>query len=119
MITLKEFVEQTLTQIAEGVNAFEEAHKDVKTTARPHMDTKGDLAGKSSSAAGLIYLGARDGYASLINFDVLVTEEDAESAKAGAGIKVMFARAGGDLEANKGNTAANRIQFTLPLKLDR
>lgn len=117
MITLKDFIEQTLSQIAEGVNSFEESHKDTGITARPTISTKGDLAGKSTSNAGLIYLGMDAGYASLINFDVLVTEEDTEKAKAGVGLKVMFAKAGGDLEANKGNSSANRIQFTLPLKL--
>ena len=117
MITLDDFVQQTLTQIARGVSAFEEAHKESGITARPSMYMKGELAGKSTSEAGLLYLGHEEGYASLVNFDVAITEEDSEAAKAGAGIKVWFANAGGDIEAVKGNSAVNRIQFTIPLKL--
>ncbi len=117
MITLEDFVQKTLTQIAAGVSAFEKAHKDSGITARPKMDTAGDLAGKSTSEAGLLYLGKRKGYASLVNFDVMVTEKDSKTGKAGADIKVCFVKAEGGLEAAKSNSAANRMRFTIPLQL--
>jgi hypothetical protein len=59
MTTLKDFVKDTLSQISEGVIAFEES-----SDARPRVEAgiKGKLAGHAAAAAGMLYLGAGKGF---------------------------------------------------------
>lgn len=117
MITLKDFIKETLSEIADGVTAFEKAHEQSDVTAKPKMKTKGDLAGNAAGTAGLLYLGSRTGYATLVNFDVAITAEENEASKAGGGIRVYFAKAEGGVESTSSSSSVNRVQFTIPLKL--
>tara|TARA_R110002072_G_scaffold27401_7_gene89051 strand:+ start:988 stop:1353 length:366 start_codon:yes stop_codon:yes gene_type:complete len=114
MTTLKDFVRDTLSQITEGVTAFEDA-SDAK--ARVEAGIKGNLAGDAAASAGLLYLGAGKGFATVVKFDVAVTTEETEAAHGSAGIKVIPFNIGGGLDASTANTSVSRVQFNLPLSL--
>ena len=114
MTTLKDFVKDTLSQISDGVSAFE-AESDAK--ARVEAGIKGNLAGDAAASAGLLYLGAGKGFATVVKFDVAVTTEETEAAHGSAGIKVIPFNIGGGLDASTANTSVSRVQFNLPLSL--
>gem|GEM_PF-691528 len=114
MTTLKDFVKDTLSQISEGVTAFEES-SDARS--RVEAGIKGNLAGDAAAAAGLLYLGAGKGFATVVKFDVAVTTEESEAARGSAGIKVIPFNIGGGLDASTANTSVSRVQFNLPLSL--
>ena len=120
MTTLKDFVRDTLSQIAEGVDEFESSQTGTDqnaATARPEIATDPSDASKSTAAAGFLYLGYREGYATIVDFDVAVTTEENEAKKAGGGIKVVPFRVEGGLESGVANTSVSRVSFRLPLKL--
>ena len=96
MTTLKDFVKDTLSQISEGVSAFEDA-SDAKT--RVEAGIKGNLAGDAAVAAGRLDLGAGNEFATVVKFDVAVTTEETEAAHGSAGIKVIPFKMGGGLDA--------------------
>ena len=114
MTTLKDFVKDTLSQISEGVSEFE-GSSDAKT--RVEAGIKGNLAGDAAASAGLLYLGAGKGFATVVKFDVAVTTEETEAAHGSAGIKVIPFNIGGGLDASTANTSVSRVQFNLPLSL--
>lgn len=114
MTTLKDFVKDTLSQISDGVSEFEDG-SDAK--ARVEAGIKGNLAGDAAAAAGLLYLGAGKGFATVVKFDVAVTTEETEAAHGSAGIKVIPFNIGGGLDASTANTSVSRVQFNLPLSL--
>ena len=97
MTTLKDFVKDTLSQISEGVSAFEDA-SDAKTRVR-RPASRENLAGDATAAAGRLYLGASKGFATVVKFDVAVTTEETKEALGGAGIKVIQFNIGGGLDA--------------------
>jgi hypothetical protein len=77
MTTLKDFLKDTLSQISEGVSAFEDA-SDAKT--RVEAGIKGHLAGDAAAAAGRLVFGASNGFATVVKFVVAVTTEETEAA---------------------------------------
>jgi hypothetical protein len=96
MTTLKDFVKDTLSQISEGVSAFEDA-SDAKT--RVQAGIEGNLAGDAAAATGRLDLGAGKGFATVGKFNVAVTTEETEAAHGSAGIKVIPFNIGGGLDA--------------------
>ncbi len=117
MTTLKDFVDETLSQITAGVEAFEKKQSDTDVTVKPLVSTSGELAGTSISDAGLLYLGRIRGYATLVSFDIAIEEEEDSTKQANADLKVAFVNAGGFFKNSKATSTANRIKFTLPLQL--
>lgn len=122
MLTLKDFVKETLKQITDGANEFEEECAGTGPTIFPRLETvpEPDVFAKY----GAVFAGWRGdeegsaAYATFVEFDVAVSVEEAESAKAGGGIHVaaMF-KAGGDLESQTANSSISRVRFHLPLQL--
>ena len=97
MTTLKDFVKDTLSQISEGVSALEDA-SDAKTRVR-RPASRENLAGDAAAAAGRLDLGAGNGFATVVKFDVAATTEETEAAHGSAGIKVIPFNIGGGLDA--------------------
>ena len=120
MTTLKDFVKETLTQVVEGVAEFnsEQTAKNSGATTRPNPDMA--VNAKDWFGANLMFVahgleGAT--YATIIDFDVAISTEEAEAGKAGGGIKVFSAISGEAGYENKtANSTVSRIKFSLPLQ---
>lgn len=116
MITLKDFVAQTLAEIVDALTEF--ADDKASTGASPNPAIR-NLEGRTDLIVG--ELDSQNHRADLImpvTFDVAVSAEDTEGKAASAGIKVFsIFNADGTLHSEATARVANRVQFTVPLKL--
>jgi len=111
---LREFVSETLTQIANGAASAAEAVRKVGGVVNPSMVSPGFDPDTTH------YFGTfGDGQSVfLIEFDVAVTASDATEGGASAGIKVLSAfsaKIGGSASSTTESTS--RIRFKVPLAL--
>lgn len=120
MMTLKDFVKETLIQIVDGTREFAEERSDTGATTNPRIDMKpkDELWAKN----GLMFVGWGDGdgvnYATMVDFNIAVSAEDSEAAKAGGGIRVVsIFSADGQVESQTSNTSVSRVRFQLPLQM--
>ena len=100
---LKEFIEESLRQIVEGVKAAQATPDGSNVNAVSHAG----LTGTNIQSAGTY------GTFTMVQFDIAVSAEG--TAKAGGGIKVwgLNAEAGGERKS----TNASRIAFAVPVRL--
>ncbi|WP_147251910.1 hypothetical protein [Thalassospira profundimaris] len=118
MLTLKDFVKDTLTEIVDALSEFSAERGDTGASANPPLPD-----GKDFPAAGILigeYHSDTNRYDVImpVAFDVAVTASDNASTKAGGGIKVVsLFKADGSIESGTNATSANRVQFTVPLRL--
>ncbi|WP_286791329.1 hypothetical protein [Thalassospira sp. UBA4513] len=130
MTSLKDFIEQSLTEIVEGLEAFEK--KTDKATANPTLSNDNPPV-EVLKSAGLIYLGLTDEntpdlarnkkfrYATMLDFDVAVTVSAAKAGDVGAkaSLQVVGVNIGGGASgtASHGNASEQRLKFRIPLEL--
>lgn len=119
MITLKDFVRDSLAQIADAAKEFGDSRED---EASPYPSVRGAVDEKMWSNHGLLFLGFGDEvgarYASIVDFDVAVTAQDTDSTQAGGGIRVVSVfSAGGEMQTQSTNASVSRIRFKLPLQI--
>ncbi len=136
MISVKEFIKDTLSQINEATKEFnQEIGESGAASVAPEI--AGSIIGttdmqKNFTTTGLVHLGyvpsegtrfesrgkSNVSYATMVEFDVAVTATDAESANAGAKVTVVSVfKAGGEIETQTINTSVSRVSFKLPLRL--
>ena len=120
MLTLRDFVKETLSQIVHATHDFQKEHAATGATVSLELQ-QGD---KAYADKGLIIVdwGVSESqgvkYATLVDFDVAITAEDTESAKAGGGIRVLSVlKAEGGLETQAATGSQSRVKFTLPLQI--
>jgi hypothetical protein len=106
---LKDFVSETLKQIIEGVRAAQEAAMQTGAQINP--------TGLTPAKAGSEMYSPRGQVAQLISFDVSVTTTETDKAKGGVGIFVGGVGVAVQGASGFQNTAANRIQFAVPVVL--
>lgn len=108
MLTLKEFVRDTLTQIVEATEEFEKSDAGNDVTVCPNISSAG-AAAVANTEAGLIP-------PINVTFDIAVSTVDEASAKGGGQIKVLSAfAAGGEGEKLARAESISRVSFSLPL----
>lgn len=118
MLTLKDFLTETLTQITDAVVEFESARGETGASANPAMDLK------ETPNTEIIFgdyrddMGRRDTVIPIL-FDIAVSAEDRQTTGAEGGIRVLQAvvTMGGKHERATESLHASRIQFRLPLRL--
>ena len=99
---LKDFIKNTLVEIATGVKEAQEATKELGATVNPEViDSKSGNKSVSKENVGSV------------EFNVAVTATD--EANAGASIKVAIFNAGGGLKEI--NTSVSTISFKVPIVL--
>jgi hypothetical protein len=109
-VSLKDFVSQTLRDILDGV-------MDVQKDANlgKHIAPWGIGSVEYPSESGAVRKGPFT--ATVVKFDVAVTAELTDSAKAGSGLKIAVFDFGVQGEIGSKNVATNRIQFSVPVSL--
>ncbi|WP_296994238.1 hypothetical protein [Thalassospira sp. UBA1131] len=118
MLTLKDFVKETLTEIVDAMSEF--ANERGNTGASPNPS----LLHSKAQAHDHFFVGKfnadKDRYDLImpVSFDVAVSAADTSNSAVGAGIKVVsFLKADGTINSETTATSANRVQFTVPLQL--
>jgi len=113
---LKQFVAQTLTQITEGVI---EAQKNLHPTgARVNPRMRQLLPQGEKNYASIGWAQSEGGNPVLmVSFDVAVTASEETKTKGGIGVVTGVLSLGSSGATDKGNTAASRIAFQVPLLL--
>jgi len=108
---LRDFVSETLIQIAEGVRLAQERSKDTGVKVSPR------LGGNAQYAADHGFLATATGPAQIVKFDVALTVKDASDSKGGIGIFAGAISIGGSAQSTQENATVNRIQFAVPMVL--
>ncbi|MEQ9111495.1 MAG: hypothetical protein RIF37_08780 [Rhodospirillaceae bacterium] len=136
MLTVKDFIKETLMQITDAAKEFEMERSGADgATVTPEMSGYAvNSANKQTliSNSGLLFLGAvsnegsrYDGssldnasYAAIVEFDIAVSATDTETAATGGKLAVMpFVKVGAELGSETANSSISRVAFKLPLRL--
>jgi hypothetical protein len=138
---LKEFVQDVLVQIVEGVSTAQRKLGTSTAKINPPLAQKAEQAPggqwhstidkENLHAANLIATHYADGYADIIEFDVAITvessgKEDSESEKSGdGGVKLHVLSAGISVQSKQSSSSestqsnVSRIKFRVPVQLPR
>jgi hypothetical protein len=110
---LKEFVKETLSQIAAGIEAAQTEVRDCGGFVNPAHRV--DPESSNESHFGVLNSGQN---IFLVDFDVSVTvvEESGEEANAKLQVASLL-KVGGGVETNTSNSTINKISFKVPLGL--
>lgn len=116
MITLKDFVKDTLVQIVEATDEFAEAKKENGASANPELFLQ---PGESLAESGWC-AGTTRGFGLIVpvEFDVAVAARDSDRTGGGAGVRILeVISVGVDTEAETIDETVSRVRFKIPLKL--
>lgn len=113
-MNLEDFIAQSLSQIAKGIDKANEELKDSLAIVSP----RGVTEVQRESRYGTLRV-AENAYLKVheINFDVAVTAAEGSEVKGGLGITVGAVSIGGLGKENQTNTSVSRIQFSVPMVL--
>ncbi|MBJ7575469.1 hypothetical protein [Luteimonas sp. MC1828] len=109
---LKDFVSQTLVQIATGVKDAQAQVKDLGGTVNPSLNSGHELAGK----LGFLY--TRDSsMAPVVQFDVALTVAEGSGTKGGIGVFAGAVNLGSSGQSQSEQSSVSRVKFAVPLTL--
>jgi hypothetical protein len=103
---LSEFVSETIKELIDGVNA-----------ARKYAEDKDALVNPLSAYGSGNPYSAKNGRATFVEFDVVVTTTDTDKGKGGVGIFVGAFGVGVQGEEATENSSVSRVKFTIPVML--
>jgi hypothetical protein len=112
---LKDFVEQALTQITEGVVAAQGNLEPFGAKVNPKMSHM--FSGEKKHAAVGWAQGEGSNPILMVSFDVAVTTTEGTKTQGGIGVVTGILSLGSTGATDKGNSAATRIAFEVPLLL--
>lgn len=108
-VELKDFVRETLLEIAEGVKLAGEGAAKIGAEICPN---RADMYGATTS---LLYTDV--GIVEFVSFDVAVTVNKETEAQATAGILIAAVGLGGRTKLERQHASVSRIQFRVPVAL--
>lgn len=115
---LKDFVKNSLTQIAEGILAASEALKNTDAQVNP---TEIVVNSNSSQAYGRTCKAERSDdptrVVEKVDFDVALSVQEGETTNASLKVSVMSIRLGAGGESNSTLGSQSRIKFSVPMVL--
>jgi hypothetical protein len=110
---LKEFVTQTLCQIAEGTKAAQDVVHASGGAVNPHLNTGTEILSKAG------FLWSSDGIATNVQFDVALTVTEGTGTKGGIGIFAGAVNLGSSGQSRAENTSISHVKFSVPLRLPK
>ena len=111
IMNLKEFVEQTLSQIVEGTNAAQVTVLQAGAEVNPHLGTGPEHLVK----LGMVYSAGIP--VQFVEFDVALTVIEGSDSKAGIGIFSGAVNLGVGGKSMTESSTVSRVKFSVPLKL--
>lgn len=110
---LKDFISQTLIQIAEGVSDSAKRVVELGGQVNPHLMGEQKEMGRHGILWG-------SGHAvHVVGFDVALTVNSGTGTKGGIGIFAGAVTLGASGESRAENSSVSRVNFTVPLLLSR
>jgi hypothetical protein len=109
---LKEFIEETILQIVEGVKSAQDKTKGTGTKINPdgiflNIATEQNLRGE------------RGEHVSVINYEIAITETKGKGGKAGIGVFFGNIGIGAEEKTDTKNMSVNSIKFSIPVILPK
>jgi hypothetical protein len=116
MMELHDFVSKTLVQIIRGV---EQAHTELKGSAAQINPPLQNVFTNTQSGGANQGLGwaKGGGLVSVVQFDVALTVHEGQGTKGGIGVVAGVFALGSQGASDKAQSAATRVQFSVPIKL--
>ncbi|WP_100641530.1 hypothetical protein [Marinobacter salexigens] len=113
-MNLEDFIAQSLSQIAKGIDKANEELSDSLAVVSPRgvKDVHRESRYGSLKVGEGTWLKVHE-----INFDVAVTAAEGSEARGGLGITVGAVTLGASGKENYTNTSVSRIQFSVPMVL--
>ena len=108
---LKDFISQTLVQIAEGVSDSSARIKELGGRVNPHVTSEH----KELSRHGMLWSSGSAGH--VVSFDVALTVNTGTGTKGGIGIFAGAVNLGSSGESKAESSSVSRVSFTVPLIL--
>ncbi|WP_144060874.1 hypothetical protein [Plesiomonas shigelloides] len=112
-MNLDDFIAQSLTQIATGI---EKANANLMHSSA-HVNPNGICDVPKGCTYGAVLINESWAHVQEIKFDIAVTVVDGTEAGGKIGISVGGFNLGANGRSNQANTSASRIQFTVPMVL--
>ena len=114
-MNLKDFIRETLTQIAEGMKEADDAVAKTGGAINP-----ADVAINKSGQGPYAYYaddqrGERRRVVETVEFDIAVTVVDGTETKGGIGVGIGVIGVGSAGKTDKSNTSESRIRFRVPM----
>ena len=106
---LRDFVSETLIQIADGVKQAQEKATEIGARVNPK------LTGGATHAAQHGFLAASGAPAQIVQFDVALTVKEGSGTKGGIGIFAGAVTLGSSGQSNVENSSVSRVKFSVPL----
>jgi hypothetical protein len=106
---LRDFVSETLIQIADGVKQAQEKATEIGARVNPK------LTGGATHAAQHGFLAASGAPAQIVQFDVALTVKEGSGTKGGIGIFAGAVTLGSSGQSNAENSSVSRVKFSVPL----
>ncbi len=115
MMDLKTFVEETLCQIAEGIQGAQERLQGSGATINPYFRVKND----GNYTMGRDRSRQEDGMPDFqaVNFDVAVTATEKDTGGGGFSVAVVMAKLGAGIQNEISNATVSRVQFHVVVDL--
>ena len=109
---LKDFVSETLVQIATGVKDAQAKVKELGGTVNPSLNCGHEVASK----LGFLY--TRDSaMAPVVQFDVALTVTEGTGTKGGIGVFAGAVNLGSSGQSNNEQSSVSHVKFSVPLTL--
>lgn len=122
MVSLKDFVKGTLTEVIDALYEFEGDQAEKKRRVTP-FPAPGWGQGTENWAVGTMDndTGGADNFIIMqMQFDVAVTATSEANKEGSGGLKVMeFLTATGSMSDKSIDSSVSRVQFKVPVQLDR
>ena len=109
-MTVKEFVEDTLVQIVEGVKAAQ-----AKVAPSGAFINRAGLTGPVSQLEGRRYDSQTGEIEEQVRFDLAVTSESGSGTKGGVGVFLGSVALGSQGQSANRDLLVNRVQFSVPI----
>lgn len=114
---LREFVKGAILQICNGVRDAQIEAKKSGIDAEPAPPVQFDRGG--SVPQGFVYTGGSEDCATVLEFDLLVTESHEKGSKGGIGVFLGHIGFGGHREHADATQSHSRLRFSVPVALPR
>lgn len=106
---LKEFITETLTQIAEGVKDASPKYKELGGMAPYYESNVSAISGGVAIKDKVVN----------VEFEVALTNTNKDGGKAGIGVALSIVRAGIDKSKSIEEESLTRVKFNVPIALPR
>ncbi len=108
---LRDFVKETLVQIAEGVSEAQERADSLGAHVNPRLTRSSNYASQQG------FLNSESGAAQVVGFDVALTVTEGTGTKGGIGIFAGAVSLGSSGQSSAENSSVSRVKFSVPLAL--